>query len=183
MLHIYCFIQLKKLIISDFPIDTVKRKYGYRYEIINSFKEKTSYETFKIKLLRQYPNYSIEEWYKPPKPVVTEESRKKMRDAKMGGKLSEETKRKISLTMKGKSNFEGKRHSRQSRLLIGNAQVGNSNVKDTFWAHNPDTEKEIRYKSRHFLPQGFIRGRDYDSIEHGIYNFTSTNSPKGRRSS
>lgn len=182
MLHIYCFIQLKKIIVSDFPTDTVKRKYGYRYEIINSFKEKTSYETFKVKLLRQYPNFSIEEWYKPPKPVVTEESRRKMRDAKMGGKLSEETKRKISLTMKGKSNFEGKKHSRQSRLLIGNAQVGNTNVKDTYWAYNPDTDKEIRYRSRHFLPKGFISGRDYDSYEHGLSYFNTTRSPKGKQS-
>lgn len=183
MLQIYCFLQLKKLIISDYSKEMVKRKYGHRFEIINSFKEKSSYDLFKGKLLRQYPNFTIEEWHKPPKPTVTDESRKKMRDAKIGGKLSEETKRKISMTMKGRSNFQGKKHSRQTKLLIGNAQVGNTNVRNTFWAHNPDTEQEIRYRSRHFLPRGFIKGRDYDSLESLIMSNRATRSPKERQSS
>lgn len=178
MLHIYCYYNHKKIIISDYPSATVKKRYGHGGELLNSYKEKESYELVKERLLRPYSNFIVEEWYKPPKPVITEESRKKMRDAKMGGKQSEETKRKISLTLKGRSNFQGKKHSRQSKLLIGNAQVGNSNVKDTFWAHNPDTSKEIRYRARHFLPRGYIRGRDYYSLEALI----STRFPKGRRS-
>jgi hypothetical protein len=183
MLHIYCYYNIKRIIISDFPTASVKKRYGYGCEILNSFKEKSSYDLYRDKLSRQHSNYSIEEWFKPPKPVVTEEARKKMRDAKMGGRQSEETKRKISMTMKGKSNFQGKKHSRETKLLIGNAQVGNQNVRGTYWAYNPDTSKEIRSKTRHFLPKGYILGKDYDSIEALIMGGLSTRFPKGRRSS
>lgn len=183
MLHIYCYYNLKKIIISDYPTASVKKLHGYGCEILNSFKEKSSYDLYRDKLLRQHSNFTILEWFKPPKPVVTEESRKKMRDAKMGGKQSEETKRKISMTMKGKSNFQGKKHSRQSKLLIGNAQVGNQNVRGTYWAYNPDTSKEIRSRTRHFLPNGFILGKDYDSIEALIMHGRATRSPKGKQSS
>ena len=182
MIHIYCYYSDKKIIVSDYPTAYVKKRYGHRCEVLNSYKEKESYELLKPKLLRQHNQFTLEEWYKPPRPVITDESRKKMRDAKMGGRLSEETKRKISMTMKGHSNFQGKKHSRQTKLLIGNAQVGNQNVRDTFWAHNPDNEKEIRSRTRHFLPKGFILGRDYDSLEELRFSI-STRFPKEKQSS
>jgi len=183
MLHIYVYYKVNKIIISDFPTNTVRKRYGTGGELLNSFKEKESYELVKDRLLRPYSKFSIEEWFKPPKLIFTEETRKKMRDKKMGGKQSEETKRKISMTMKGKSNFQGKKHTRQTKLLIGNAQVGNQNVRGTYWAYNPDTSKEIRSKTRHYLPKGFILGKDYYSIEALIMGGIATRFPKGRRSS
>ena len=88
-----------------------------------------------------------------------------MAEAKLGRKLDEEVKNKISRTMKGKSNFHGKRHSEESKQAIGAKQIGNSNVKDRYWAHDPRSDSEIRVKSRLNIPVGYSQGRDYYSIE------------------
>jgi hypothetical protein len=105
-----------------------------------------------------------------------------MSQAKLGKRRDEETKKRISNTMKGKSNFEGKRHSWESKEKIGEKLMGNHNVRDTYWIHNPRTDKERRVKERHNLARDYQLGRDYYSTEAGLYCFREikkpTNSPK-----
>jgi hypothetical protein len=92
----------------------------------------------------------------------SDETKEKMRQAKLGNVIPEETRRKISQTMKGKSNFEGKKHTEETKRKMALRKLKNDHAKGLYWAHNPDTDQEIRVKSRHFLPEGYVLGRKYD---------------------
>lgn len=168
MIHFYCFHNNKKIIISDLSVNSIRQTYGYRYELVNSVKDKDSVDILKAKLLKFYPNFVFVEHFKH-KINFTEEVRKKIRDSKIGGKHSEETKRKISAARKGKGNFVGKNHSSESKKLIAEAKLGNDHAKDLQWFHDPRGEKEIRIKSYKEAPVGFSKGRDYYVMEQLIY--------------
>lgn len=68
-----------------------------------------------------------------------------------------ETRRKISKTMKGKSNFEGKRHTHATKIQIGISQQGHRNAKDHEWVTDKETGQEHRVKGR--VPGGMRKGR------------------------
>ena len=142
--------------------------FGVRYELVNSIKEKDSVPIIKERLLRFYPNFIFVEHFKR-KAVFTEESRRKIRDSKIGGKHTEETKRKISAARKGKGNFVGKNHSPEAKRLIADAKYGNQHSKGLIWYHDPRGDKEIRVKSYKEVPVGFSQGRDYYVMEQLIY--------------
>ena len=59
MIHFYCYVTLKKIIVSDLPADKVKDKYGYRYELLNSIKDMEAVEFIKLRLLRSYSGYEF----------------------------------------------------------------------------------------------------------------------------
>lgn len=99
----------------------------------------------------------------------SDETKEKMRQAKLGKSRDEETKLKISQTMKGKSNFEGKRHTEETKRKMALRKLNNKHAEGLFWAHNPDTDEEIRVKSRHNLPEGYVLGRKYDWHYDAIY--------------
>ena len=42
MINFYLFLTDKKIVVSDQPLERVKKKYGYKFEIINSIKDKAS---------------------------------------------------------------------------------------------------------------------------------------------
>jgi len=181
MINFYAFKQIKLLLVSDLPLTKIKAKYGSNFEIITTIKDKTALEIVTQRTLRSLPNYIVEEKFAKIK-IVTEESRRKMALAKLGKARDEETKRKISQTMKGKSNFQGKRHSEDSKKKQARAKINNQNTKNMYWAHNPRTDEEKRIKDRNKLPANFILGRDYYSTESGLYAFKiSTKSPKGKQ--
>jgi hypothetical protein len=168
MIHFYCFNKIKTILISDLPVDKVRVKYGYQYEVINSIKDKSVLDIIKARTLRQYKDYVLIEWEEKVKKTrrpATDETKLKMSQAKLGKRRDEETKKRISNTMKGKSNFEGKRHSWESKEKIGEKLMGNHNVRDTYWIHNPRTDKERRVKERHNLARDYQLGRDYYSTE------------------
>lgn len=73
-----------------------------------------------------------------------------------------ETRRKISRSMKGKSNFEGKRHSHATKLQIGFSQEGHRNVKDHKWVTDKETGEESRVKGN--KPKGTRWGRSRRSF-------------------
>lgn len=56
--------------------------------------------------------------------IVTEETRQKLRDANLGKKLSEETKRKIGLKSKGNSYRKGIKHTDEVRAQISKSHTG-----------------------------------------------------------
>lgn len=56
--------------------------------------------------------------------IVTEETRQKLRDANLGKKLSEETKRKIGLKSKGNSYRKGIKNTDEVRAKISKAHMG-----------------------------------------------------------
>ena len=170
MYNFFLFNKDNKIIISNHPIDKVKNKFGYRYEIINTVKEKESLDVIKQRTLRSYPNckfinYFLKTW------TLSTETKKKMSKAKKGKKWDQATKDKISATMKGKSNFEGKRHSEESKRKTSLAVRNNQKVKGTFWIYNPTLNIERRIRSVNEIPEGFRLGRNYDSIEPSISIF------------
>jgi len=174
MIHLYCFHSEKKIIVSDLPVEKIRKTYGFKYEVLTSFKEKTAVEVMLPKISSSYPKYEIVEKYftpRPPRPKrpMSEETKRKIAESHRGKKMAPEVKARISNKMKGKSNFENKRHREESKEKIGLKMIGNDHVKGTRWVYNPNTSKELRVRSLLAVPRGFIKGRDYSSTEEVNY--------------
>ena len=151
-------------------LDSVRVKFGYQYEIINSIRDVSVIEAVKIKLERSYVSYKFVEWYQKVRKPMSDETKKKMSEAKIGKPRDETTRQKISAGLKGKSNFQGKRHTSDTKDVMAEKKLGNQHTKDSYWAYDSKTDKETRVKDRNNLPAGYQLGRDYDSIEVGLYH-------------
>lgn len=68
-----------------------------------------------------------------------------------------ETRRKISKTMKGKSNFEGHKHTHATKIQIGISQEGHRNAKDHKWVTDKKSGEEHRVKGH--IPGTMRKGR------------------------
>lgn len=189
MIHFYCFHNNQQILISDLPVEKVRAKYGHKYEVVNSIKDRSYLDQIKERVARSYPKYIITEAYHKVNRH-TEEARKKISESKIGKPRDEETRKKISDALKGRSNFQGKKHSEETKQQMRLKKLGNQHVKDYYWAHDPNGDREIRVKSREDIPEGFRQGRDYYSTESGLYYFinrhlrgkSATNSPKETQS-
>lgn len=175
MIHFYCFISNKKLLISDLPVEKIKARYGFRYEIVNSIRDRSSLDAIKQRVLRSYPAYEIEEWFQKEKLTLTTEHREKISASKRGKPRDEETRKKISLALKGRSNFQGKQHSTETKSIMAQKKIGNQHTKESLWAHDPRGSKEVRVRNLKDIPVGFSKGRDYYSTEPGLYYFKEAN--------
>ena len=151
-------------------LDSVRNKFGYQYEIINSIRDASVISVIKIKLERSYVSYKFVEWYQKVRKPMSDETKKKMSEAKMGKPRDETTRQKISAGLKGRSNFQGKRHTADTKDVMAEKKLGNQHTKDSYWAYDSKTDKETRVKDRNNLPAGYQLGRDYDSIEVGLYH-------------
>ena len=91
-----------------------------------------------------------------------------------------ETRRKISRTMKGKSNFEGKKHTHATKIEIGFSQEGHRNTKDHKWVTDKETGKEHRVKGN--IPKGMRRGRTpaFSQWIHTKENFIDGRNPEDK---
>lgn len=78
-----------------------------------------------------------------------------------------ETRRKISKTMKGHSNFEGHKHTHAEKEQIAMSQEGHRNAAGLKWSINRNTGKETRTPTK--LPQGnrWGRTREFKTWIHG----------------
>lgn len=160
------------MIISDLQKEKIKAKYGPIFEIVNSVKDKESLEVVKTRILRSYPRVTFKEDFYEPK-VFTKESREKIRQSKLGKARPDWVREKISRKMKGKSNFEGKRHREGSKRLTSESMRGNLNGKDKSWIYNPTTDVEKRVDNIIEAPEGFRVGRDPESVE-SLVPFTAS---------
>lgn len=171
MVHFYLFQKENILLISDLPKEKVKLKYGQIFEIVNSVRDRESLELVKPRILRSYPRVSVKEDFYTKK-VFSEETRRKLREAKLGKARPDSVREKISQKMKGKSNFEGKRHHQESKRLTAMSMRDNKNVKGKKWIYDPRADKEKRVDKVIEAPIGFRKGRDPDSIDN-LVPFTS----------
>ena len=177
MIHIYLFSKEKLILISDKPKDKLHKKYGHKYEIMNSFKDKQSIHFFREKLTRQSPTFNIVEDYYVKK-VHSAETRLKMSQARLGSKLPDKVKQKIAESRKGVGNFQGKKHSPLSKTRISHKMSGKKQVEGKKLIYNPSTDKEERVEDIINLPHGF-RGRDpevINTMHYGRDLFRSSNS-------
>jgi hypothetical protein len=71
-----------------------------------------------------------------------------------GNKLSSATKKKISRSMGGKSNFEGKHHTKQSKDRIRHKRGHDDRVKGARWVVN----RSGKTARKHATPQGYRTG-------------------------
>lgn len=170
MIHFYCYDVTKTILISDMPVDKVKAKYGHRYELLNSVKENSAVDIIRSRLQRSYGRYEFVEWYQTVRKPMSEETRRKMSEAKKGKPRDEATRQKIAAGLKGRSNFQGKKHTAETKDVMAEKKLGNDHAKELYWAYDPRADKETRVKDRNKLPPGYILGRDYDSIEVGLYH-------------
>lgn len=173
MINFYVSYKQKKLYVSDYPMDKAKRHFGIEVELVNSIKDKEYLEIVKARVLRSFNGFVVEEQMQKPKYVMTPEHKQALINSKLGKKRPEDVRKKISQAKKGKSNFEGKKHSYESKRLISARMTGVKQHKDYIWAHDPGSDKEIMVKSVKDIPKGFSKGRDYYSTEPGLYVMNS----------
>ena len=164
MFNFYYYNKNNTIVVSNQPSEKVKLKYGHGYEIINSVKDSDSINVVKPRIIRSYPkcnfvDYFVKKW------KLSTETKRKMSKAKKGKKLDQATKDKISATMKGKSNFEGKKHKESSKLKAAKKMKDNKYTVGTRWIYNPKLDIEKRIKPNQMVPENFIYGRSYSSIE------------------
>lgn len=138
--------------------------------MLNTIREKEFLDVVKMRIQRSYSSYKFVEWFQKEKRPHTEETKRKMSEAKMGKPRDDATRKKIAAGLKGRSNFQGKKHSEQTKDIMAEKKLGNQHTKDSYWAYDPRADKETRVRDRNKLPPGFQLGRDYDSIEVGLYH-------------
>ena len=176
MIHVYSFNKDKLIVISDKDKDKITKKYGHKYEIINSFKDKQSILHYRLKLERQSPTFGVVEDYYVKK-VNSPDARLKMSLAKRGTKRPDKVKEKISASRKGVGNFAGKKHSTLSKRRISHKMLGKKQVEGKKLIYNPYTNTEKRVTDIINLPEGFRKGRDPEVIDNLLYGlFRSRNS-------
>jgi hypothetical protein len=171
MFHFYCITLEKKLIVSDLPIEKIKSKFGFKFERLTSVKDKTAVPHIIGRLVKNYPDYSIEEHFVKIRKANSNEGRKNVPSPLLGIPRSLEVRAKISAACKGRSNFQGKSHNAETKAKMATAKMGNDYVRGKLWAHDPRSDKEVRVNDMKEIPTGFSRGRDYYSTEHGLYYF------------
>ena len=183
MYSYYCYHSDKKIVISNLAVAKIKKQFGYKFEVLTYAKEFESIDLITPRIARQHPDYEIVSKFKT-KWVINDEQRKKISDSKKGKPRHPNTKARISRTLKGRSSFQGKKHTKETKEIMAKKKIGNTFVKDTIWAFDPRGTKEIRVRSYTDIPVGFSRGRDYYSIEPLIMSVyqRSTMSPKGKQS-
>jgi len=166
MIHFYYFQKDNKIVISDLARDKIKSNYGLNFEIVNSVRDKESLELIKPRVLKSYPNVTfVEKFF--AKRIFSEETKKRMALAKLNKPRANWVREKISNKMKGKSNFEGKKHKRESRMKTSLSMIGIENAnRESTYIFNPTTNEERRVKDIVNLPEGFRIGRKYGIGEH-----------------
>lgn len=167
MFRFYCFFSLNTIVVSNYPTNKIKGKYGHRFEILASIKSQEAIPISIEKLKRNYKQFTFTEWIFV-RHVHTAEMKDKIRESKLGKERDHLTKSKISRKMRGVSNFAGHRHSSMTKLKIALARQGKPNVvAGTIWIHDGrGNEKRVKIDA---IPPGWRKGRDFESYQNGIY--------------
>ena len=179
MINFYLFQKEKYILISDYPLSTIRRRHGYSFEILTNVKDKNSLDTIKERIARQYPKLEIK--YRIRTPVnFTPEIRNKIRLKKLGKKRCDVFKNKLRVLYRGRSIFQGQKHTLDYKKFMSNIMKGNSHNKGTFWVYNPYTDEEKKVRDRNKIPEGFRLGRNPYSVDNLSQpkNSGSTSSPK-----
>lgn len=173
MYSFYVSYKQKKVFVSDYPMEKARRHFGHDIELVNSIKDKEHLELIKSRVLRSFNGFEVVEQMEKPKYVMTPEHKQALINSKLGKKRPDDVRRKISLSKKGKSNFEGKKHTYETKRLMAARKIGNTHNKEYIWAHDPNSSAEVMVKDLNSIPKGFSKGRDYYSTEPGLYVMNS----------
>jgi hypothetical protein len=91
-----------------------------------------------------------------------------------------ETRRKISRAMKGKSNFEGKKHTHATKIQIGISQEGHRNAANHKWVTDKETGQEHRVKGDKPKGSRWGRTRAFSQWVHNKENFEDGRNPQDK---
>lgn len=185
MINIYLFQKDKYVLISDYPLSTIRRRFGHSFEILTNVKDKNNLDVIVERIKKTYPKIEFKTKFRTH-IVFTDEMRNKIRQKKLGKARCEVFKNKMRIRFKGVSIFQGHKHKDDFKKFMSDKMKNNQINKGLYWVYNPITNQEKRIKDRTKIPQGFRLGRNHDSIEEGLYHLithSSTKIPKERRSS
>lgn len=155
------FLQSRKLIVVDCTEKEFRQKYPGSYELIQTIGDYDNIDKVVERLTRDYRTQETIKDYAEKKrwgwKYFTEAIRRKCIEARIGKPRPVESNEKVSATMRGKSNFEGKKHHPITKIVIASKRQGkNTLAEGQKWCHHPETGKELR-KTK--LPPGFKWGR------------------------
>lgn len=166
----FILLDPKKILVSNYPLEKIQKKYPSRFEILTSIKDMSVVDILKTRLTRQYPSADFIDWFIKPKKPISEETRKLLSLRKLGKPRPDWVRKKISKSKKGISQFQGKKHTEETKRVMASKKLGNQHVKDLIWAHDPRGSKELRVRTLRDIPEGFSKGRDFDIAEILRYN-------------
>lgn len=167
----FFLVNNKQILVSDHPIEKVVKKIGHRYEILTSVQDKSSVEFIKQRLQKSYPQASFKDYFYKKRKPYSPESIERYRQSKLGKPRPEYVRQKISMAKKGVSQFQGKRHTEETKRVMALKKLGNQHVKNTIWIYNADRDKERRVLNLQSVPSGYRTGRNYEVIENLCLNF------------
>ena len=155
------FLQQRKLIVVEFTEKEFRQKYPGSYELIQAIGDYHNLDKALERLQRDYKAVEVVRDFAEKKRwgwrYFTEAIRRKCIEARIGKPRPAESNAKVSATMKGKSNFEGKQHHPITKITIASKRFGKSTIAEgQKWCHHPETGQEFR-KAK--LPPGFKWGR------------------------
>jgi len=156
------FLQSKRLIVVESTEREFRQKYPGAYELIQAVAEYDNLEKVIARLQKDYKAEEVVRDYAELKrwgwKYFTEEIRRKCIEARIGKPRPTESNAKTSATMKGKSNFEGRRHDKMTKIMIASKRMGKSTLNGQKWCHHPETGQELRCHEDK-IPLGFKLGR------------------------
>lgn len=160
------FLQNNSIIVAESTEKEFRQKYPGSYELVGSIAEYDNIEKVLSRLKKDYRVTNVINDFQTLRrfgwKYFTEELqsylREAFRKAKLGKPRPLSSNQKTSRTMKGKSNFQGKRHTPMTKIMIASSRYGRNPVKDMRWFHEPYSGKEIRC-SELDVPPGFVLGR------------------------
>ena len=157
------FLQQCKLIVVETTEKEFKQKYPGSYELIQSVAEYDNIVKVIERLQKDYKVIEVIKDYQEKKrwglKYFSDVIKAKWLAARIGKPRPLASNAKASVTMRGKSNFEGKRHKQLTKIMIASSRYGKPSLKKgQRWCHHPETGKELRCFERE-IPEGFKLGR------------------------
>jgi hypothetical protein len=143
------FLQQRKLIVVESTEKEFRQKYPGPYELVQAVAEYDNLVKVIERLKKDYRAEEVINDYQELKrwgwKYFTEEIKKKWLEAKIGKPRPKESNAKVSAKMKGKSNFEGRRHKELTKIMIASHRYGKPSIqKGQRWCHHPETGAELR---------------------------------------
>lgn len=156
----------REIFISNHTIDRLKLIVGNKFEILNTIADLVSIETIQTRLARSYPTYKFITKLKRKGVPRSEETRRKIALSKIGKPRDPGTIARLQQLHKGKSIFEGRHHSEETKRKLSEVMTGKTTpYRNARWIYNPTTDREIKLKENATMPPGYRFGRDCYSIE------------------
>ena len=183
MINIYLFQKDKYILVSDYPLSTIRRRFGHSFEILTNVKDKNNLDVIVERIKKTYPKLELKTKFRT-QIVFTDEMKNKIRQKKLGKARCEIFKNKMRMRFKGVSIFQGHKHKDDFKKFMSDKMKNNQLNKGLYWIHNPLTGQEKRIRDRSQMPLGFRLGRNMDSVEEGLYHLlthSSTRIPKGKQ--